>query len=221
MSERERWIVYPLLFFALGAALRDKLAHRVESKEIYCQSLRIVDPHDSNRILAELGAGRTLNSKDQRSTSFLRVDETTSKASLVENIICKQGIRCQNLSVIDPENVKQATVFLGTGETPNYQPGELPRRMGVIQVKDTADNLVSELRADQFLGNRMVCKSLSVTDPENGRPLVQIGTIAMPTISLNEEDAPISHQGVIVLNNQYIGLRSPRPQPKSKPGESR
>ena len=26
MSERERWIVYPLLFFALGAALRDKLA---------------------------------------------------------------------------------------------------------------------------------------------------------------------------------------------------
>ena len=26
MTERERWIVYPLLFLALGAALRDKLS---------------------------------------------------------------------------------------------------------------------------------------------------------------------------------------------------
>ena len=29
MSERERWIVYPLLLFALGAAIRDKLMQRV------------------------------------------------------------------------------------------------------------------------------------------------------------------------------------------------
>jgi hypothetical protein len=28
MTERERWIVYPLLFLALGAALRDKLVDR-------------------------------------------------------------------------------------------------------------------------------------------------------------------------------------------------
>ena len=51
MSERERWVVYPLLFLALGVALRDKLLHRiellhhVESREIVCRDLRIVGDH--------------------------------------------------------------------------------------------------------------------------------------------------------------------------------
>lgn len=59
MSERERWIVYPLLFFALGAAVRDKILHRVDAKEIYCESLKIVDKQDpSGRPLAELGIQR-------------------------------------------------------------------------------------------------------------------------------------------------------------------
>ena len=60
MSERERWIVYPLLFFALGAALRDKLFQHVESKEILCESLKIVDREDPTRLLAELSSGREI-----------------------------------------------------------------------------------------------------------------------------------------------------------------
>ena len=32
MTERERWIVYPLLFLALGAALRDKLSEHTKTK---------------------------------------------------------------------------------------------------------------------------------------------------------------------------------------------
>ena len=43
MSERERWIIYPLLFFALGAGIRDKILQRVEVKEIFCESLRIIE----------------------------------------------------------------------------------------------------------------------------------------------------------------------------------
>ena len=43
MTERERWIVYPLLFLALGAALRDKLVDRTTTKSIVCQELTIVD----------------------------------------------------------------------------------------------------------------------------------------------------------------------------------
>ncbi len=59
MSERERWIIYPLLFFALGAALRDKLLHRIDAKEIYCESLKIVDQQDpTGRALAEIGIQR-------------------------------------------------------------------------------------------------------------------------------------------------------------------
>ena len=62
MTERERWIVYPLLFLALGAALRDKLGGRTTTKSIVCQELRIEDEPVGNqpaRVLALLGRGQT------------------------------------------------------------------------------------------------------------------------------------------------------------------
>ncbi|TWT87542.1 hypothetical protein Mal64_30830 [Pseudobythopirellula maris] len=43
MSERERWIIYPLLFLALGAALRDKLLKLTRSQQIVCEQLVVVD----------------------------------------------------------------------------------------------------------------------------------------------------------------------------------
>jgi hypothetical protein len=59
MTERERWIVYPLLFLALGAALRDKLFDRTTTKSIVCQELTVVDDEPvANRpvrILAKIG----------------------------------------------------------------------------------------------------------------------------------------------------------------------
>ena len=58
MSERERWIVYPLIFFALGAAVRDKLLQRIEAKEIVCESVSIVDLQHPTEVLAELGFRR-------------------------------------------------------------------------------------------------------------------------------------------------------------------
>lgn len=70
MSERERWIVYPLVFLALGAAIRDKIARAVVTddlhcKRIYCQdlvaggdvacyALRVVDPENEQSVLAGL-----------------------------------------------------------------------------------------------------------------------------------------------------------------------
>jgi hypothetical protein len=58
MSERERWVVYPLLFLALGAALRDKLIDRTTSKTIKCQELVIEEEPTSRhagRVLAKIG----------------------------------------------------------------------------------------------------------------------------------------------------------------------
>ena len=43
MSERERWIVYPLLFLALGSALRDKLVKQTRTKQLVCEELIVVD----------------------------------------------------------------------------------------------------------------------------------------------------------------------------------
>lgn len=58
MTERERWVVYPLLFLALGAALRDKLVDRTTTKSIKCQELVIEEEPVGNqpgRILAKIG----------------------------------------------------------------------------------------------------------------------------------------------------------------------
>jgi hypothetical protein len=59
MTERERWIVYPLLFLALGAALRDKLFDRTTTKSIVCQELMVVDAEPIGsapvNVLARIG----------------------------------------------------------------------------------------------------------------------------------------------------------------------
>jgi hypothetical protein len=58
MTERERWIVYPLLFLALGAALRDKLIDRTTTRSIVCQELIVVDEQPLGRdaiLLARIG----------------------------------------------------------------------------------------------------------------------------------------------------------------------
>jgi hypothetical protein len=59
MTERERWIVYPLLFLALGAALRDKFVDPTVHRSIICQELTVVDD-DSDlqqgaHVLAKIG----------------------------------------------------------------------------------------------------------------------------------------------------------------------
>lgn len=43
MSERERWIVYPLLFLALGAGLRDKLLKQTTADQVVCKRLVVID----------------------------------------------------------------------------------------------------------------------------------------------------------------------------------
>ena len=75
MSERERWIVYPLLFFALGAGLRDKLLQRVESKEVICESLTIIDQDQPLVPLAEIGSKQTAKNNRLDTTTYLRVNE--------------------------------------------------------------------------------------------------------------------------------------------------
>jgi hypothetical protein len=59
MTERERWVVYPLLFLALGVSLRDKLIDRTTARVIVCQELQVVDEDFTGRrptrTLARIG----------------------------------------------------------------------------------------------------------------------------------------------------------------------
>ncbi len=51
MTDRERWIVYPLLFLALGTTLRDKLGpSTIVCGEVRCERLLIVDAKDRERV---------------------------------------------------------------------------------------------------------------------------------------------------------------------------
>ena len=43
MTPRERWVVYPLLFFALSLALKPKLLQEIDTKRVRCQSLTIAE----------------------------------------------------------------------------------------------------------------------------------------------------------------------------------
>jgi hypothetical protein len=59
MTERERWIVYPLLFLALGAALRDKLFNQTNTKKILCQELVVTSEDVAGQegaVLVRVGA---------------------------------------------------------------------------------------------------------------------------------------------------------------------
>jgi hypothetical protein len=76
MTERERWVVYPLLFLALGAALRDKLVDRTTTKSIVCQELSIVEDEPVGnqpvRVLAKIG--RTEARPNAPASGFLVVN---------------------------------------------------------------------------------------------------------------------------------------------------
>jgi hypothetical protein len=76
MTERERWIVYPLLFLALGAALRDKLIDRTTARSIVCQELSIVDEDATNpqsqRTIARIG--RVKPKAGAKSTASLQIN---------------------------------------------------------------------------------------------------------------------------------------------------
>jgi hypothetical protein len=59
VTTRERWIVYPLLFLALGASLRDKLIGRVETESLFAQTiecgrLELLDAQGQPRILLDV-----------------------------------------------------------------------------------------------------------------------------------------------------------------------
>jgi hypothetical protein len=74
MSDRERWIIYPLLFLALGAALRDKLIDRTTTKSLVCQELLVMDEQPMGGepvLLARIGPGNQTNSKSASKGHFM------------------------------------------------------------------------------------------------------------------------------------------------------
>jgi hypothetical protein len=51
MTDRERWIVYPLLFLALGAGVKDKVLHQTDIEMVVCEKLVVHDPNGQQQIV--------------------------------------------------------------------------------------------------------------------------------------------------------------------------
>jgi hypothetical protein len=85
MSERERWVVYPLLFLALGAALRDKLFDSTTTKRVVCQELTVVDQEpiggETLGIIARIG--RTETTRGDSTGGYLIVNGQVNVNGLV------------------------------------------------------------------------------------------------------------------------------------------
>lgn len=85
MTERERWIVYPLLFLALGASLRDKLAKQTRSQQIVCEELFVVN--DRGEPVARLAEGSLMLEGSDNTPGTLTVDLIQTKNLQAQNIV--------------------------------------------------------------------------------------------------------------------------------------
>lgn len=125
MSERERWIVYPLIFFALGAAVRDKLLQRVEAKEIVCESVSIVDLQNPTHVLAELGFRRARpNDPTQladRVGQLLLIDSDGNEVCRINTDAFFRRLATHLLQVVDPHG----RPLVSAGTEPVVVPGTL------------------------------------------------------------------------------------------------
>jgi len=118
MSERERWIIYPLLFFALSAAVRDKILHRIDAKEITCESLKIVDQQDG-RLFVELGIQRAKSNDPTQLTDrvgLLRlIDSDGREVCHLDHIAVLQRVISRQLDIVDANNQHRVVVATEQG----------------------------------------------------------------------------------------------------------
>ncbi len=95
MSERERWIVYPLLFLALGASLRDKLAKQTRSQQIVCEELFVVN--NQGRPVAKLTEGSFILMSSKNGPGTIRADVMHTNALIQQGRPVGQIVTWQNL----------------------------------------------------------------------------------------------------------------------------
>jgi hypothetical protein len=140
MSERERWIVYPLLMFALGAAVRDKLLQRVESKEIRCESLQIVDHQDPDRPLAQLTFKRAINNDPtqlaDRVGALQLLDSDGHQVCNIATDVLVGRLVARQLLVIDPNSQPRVIAATETQPALSLDPGGAVTYQGVIYLNN-------------------------------------------------------------------------------------
>ena len=225
MSERERWIIYPLLFFALGAALRDKLLQRIESKEICCESLKIVDPQDSMRILAELGSGKEISYNPSQAAGRVGVltiqDSDGKEACQLAKDLRTSRVITNLLLVVDPVN-QQPHVIAGTEQVPMISLGGMGGYGGAGGIGSTGGTISHQ--GVLMLDNRRIM----VRPPVRRRRPVsspKLPTHPSPASQTPAVSRPTASRAAGQKSSQKSPVPEPRPpvsnSPEAPPEESK
>lgn len=161
MTDRERWIVYPLLFLALGVALRDKLSEHTKTKTIECQELIVYGEESAGQPAVPLvqigGTERTssgsphlgqivvygVESADQHPKPLVQIggrDRTSPNAPLLGEAVVSGMVRALG---VEAEGLQAAKIYAD-----NY----FFRRMSFGPVMPTIPGVsaVDQLRAQQL-----------------------------------------------------------------------
>jgi hypothetical protein len=222
MNERERWIVYPLLFFALGASLRDKFLQHVSTKELECQrlvvkqisceELVVTDPMKPDRIVAKLTSGSPAGGgeKADRYGVLVLIDSEGKELCGVTNNQLQVGqissdqVLSKVIGVVDPQNPQQRLALL-TSVTATA-PDRSSRRIGSLLLTDNTGAELFGLVNDRLQMRGIVCQSVAVVDPENPRDvLAGLGSAMLPP---NGGGGAPQRIGILELNKrQFSGVR--------------
>jgi hypothetical protein len=224
MSERERWIVYPLLFFALGAALRDKFTHQVHTDDlhagkIWCEELNVIDSEKPDRIVAKLTSNSPQRGRPdaERFGVFVLIDSenkelcgVTNNQLQVNQIACKSVVS-QTVTVIDPQNPGKPLALLTSANA--TAPDGSQRRLGSLLLTDSEGREHFGLADDQIKTRQIICEGITVVDPHNPRrTLAALGSAVDPR---SENSDKPQRFGVLALNNQKFNslLGNPMREP--------
>ena len=209
MNERERWIIYPLLFFALGAALRDKFTQQVTTDRLFagkilCEELEVIDSEKPDRIVAKLSSNppQRGNPNADRYGVFLLIDsEGKELCGVTNNQLQVSRIACNAVTVLDPKDPNRALALLSAAEA--AKPDGSTRRLGSLLLTDSEGVRQFGLADDQLVMRQIICEGLAVVNPENrGQVLAALGSVAAKP---GEGATKSERFGVLALNNEQFG----------------
>lgn len=209
MNERERWIIYPLLFFALGSALRDKFTQQVTTDRLFagkivCEEISVVDSEKPDRIVAKLSSNppQRGNPNADRYGVFLLIDsEGKELCGVTNNQLQVSRIACNAVTVLDPKDPNRALALLSAQTA--AKPDGTTRRLGSLLLTDSDGVRQFGLADDQLVMRQIICEGLAVVNPENsGQVLAALGSVAA---NPGEEGAKSERFGVLALNNEQFG----------------
>ena len=149
MSERERWTVYPLLFLALGIALKDKLFNEISVKDVRCKTMvcsaLVVDDPKGHPQVNLLPSG-TMHCKNVVSTDTVHCKNAASTDTMqCKNLVATSAVQTQNVVcklLLVPDANGQKQVAVSTNEAG-----------GLVQIVGNANGLTTVLgNTDRLAG---------------------------------------------------------------------